>query len=308
MPIKIPNDLPSIGVLHDEGVILVREEDAVHQDIRPLQIALLNLMPEKIKTETQLIRQLGRTPLQIELTLLTTASYEAKNAPRGHMAAFYQTWPEVREQKFDGLLITGAPIERLEFEEVKYWRELTEILDWATDHVHGCYFLCWAAQAALFHYFGAPKYDLGKKLSGVFPHRRVTERHPLIAGFDDVFQVPVSRWTEVRHADFDAHENLEILAESDESGICIVQDSDHHRVFVFNHFEYDATTLGDEYARDITATGGKVALPAHYFPDDDPSSAAPNQWRSHAQLLYGNWINEIYQTTPYDMSKIGRRG
>lgn len=305
MPIKIPNDLPSTDVLLDEGVVLIREEEAVRQDIRPLQIALLNLMPEKVKTETQLIRQLGRTPLQIELTLLTTGSYEAKNAPRGHMAAFYQTWEDVRDRKFDGLVVTGAPIERLDFEQVKYWQELSEILDWATEHVHSSYFLCWAAQAALFHYFGVPKYDLGKKLSGVFPHRRVAERHPLIAGFDDEFQVPVSRWTEVRHADIDQHDTLEVLAESDESGLCIVQDSSQNRVFVFNHFEYDADTLGEEYSRDINATGGKVTPPAHYFPNDDPSLKPRNSWRSHAQLLYGNWINELYQTTPFDMDKIG---
>jgi len=305
MSIKIPNDLPSTDVLLDEGVSLIREEDAVRQDIRPLQIALLNLMPEKVKTETQLIRQLGRTPLQIELTLLTTGSYEAKNAPAGHMAAFYQTWSEVRARKFDGLVITGAPIERLEFEDVKYWPEFAEILDWATDHVHGCYFLCWAGQAALHKYYGVPKYDLGRKLSGVFEHRRVQERHPLIGGFDDRFRVPVSRWTEVRHADIDKHPELSVLVESDESGICIVEDEARRRVFVFNHFEYDAETLRDEYVRDVASTGGTVEVPAHYFPDDDPNKAPVNDWRSHAQLLYGNWLHEIYQTTPYDLTKIG---
>ncbi len=307
MPIKIPNDLPSTNVLLDEGVVLMREEDAVRQDIRPLQIAVLNLMPEKVQTETQLIRQLGRTPLQIELTLLTTGSYEATNAPQGHMAAFYQTWPEVRERKFDGLVITGAPIERLEFNEVKYWTEFAEILDWAATHVHGCYFLCWAGQAALYHYYGVPKYDLGYKLSGVFTHRRVVERHPLIAGFDDQFRVPVSRWTEVRHEDIDKHESLTVLAESDESGICIVQDNDWRRVFVFNHFEYDADTLRNEYVRDTKAAAGSVELPAHYFPGDDPDRPPLNDWRSHAQLLYGNWINDIYQTTPFDISLIGSR-
>jgi len=309
MPIKIPNDLPSTDVLLDEGVALMREQDAVRQDIRPLQIAVLNLMPEKVKTETQLIRQLGRTPLQIELTLLTTASYEAKNAPAGHMASFYQTWSEVRGRKFDGLLITGAPIERLEFEDVKYWPELTEILDWATDHVHSCYFLCWAGQAALHHYYGVPKYDLGRKLAGVFSHRRVAERHPLIAGFDDHFRVPVSRWTEVRHADIDKHAELNVLVESDESGICIVEDERHHRVFVFNHFEYDAETLRDEYVRDLAnggpGGGGAVEVPEHYFPGDDPAREPLNDWRSHAQLLYGNWINEIYQSTQFDILKIG---
>ena len=305
MPIKIPNDLPSTEVLLDEGVVLMREQDAVRQDIRPLQIAVLNLMPEKVKTETQLIRQLGRTPLQIELTLLTTGSYEAKNAPQGHMAAFYQTWSEVRERKFDGLLITGAPIERLEFEEVLYWPELTEILDWATSHVHSCYFLCWAGQAALYHYYGVPKYDLGRKLSGVYTHRRVEERHPLIAGFDDHFRVPVSRWTEIRHADIDQHDELSVLVESVESGICIIEDEARRRVFVFNHFEYDAGTLRDEYRRDVDSSGDGIVPPAHYFPGNDPSKEPQNDWRSHAQLLYGNWINEIYQTTPYDMSKIG---
>jgi homoserine O-succinyltransferase len=305
MSIKIPNDLPSTGLLLDEGVSLIREEDAVRQDIRPLQIALLNLMPEKVKTETQLIRQLGRTPLQIELTLLTTGSYAATNAPQGHMAAFYQTWSEVREQKFDGLVITGAPIERLEFEEVKYWPEFAEILDWATSHVHSCYFLCWAGQAALFNYYGVPKYDLGRKLSGIFEHRRAHQRNPLIGGFDDRFRVPVSRWTEVRHADIDKHAELAVLAESDESGICIVEDGARRRVFVFNHFEYDAGTLRDEYQRDVAAGGGNVEVPAHYFPDDDPALEPMNDWRSHAQLLYGNWLNEIYQSTPYDLARIG---
>ena len=304
MPIKIPNDLPSTDLLLDEGVALLSEEAAIRQDIRPLQIAVLNLMPEKVKTETQLIRQLGRTPLQIELTLLTTGSYEATNAPQGHMAAFYQPWPEVRDRKFDGLVITGAPIERLEFEDVKYWDELTEILDWATSHVHACYFLCWAGQAALHHYYGVPKYDLGRKLSGVFSHHRVEARHPLIAGFNDIFRVPVSRWTEVRHADIDKHDALQVLVESDESGICIVEDEARRRVFVFNHFEYDADTLREEYVRD-KAKDSQTEAPAHYFPDDDPTREPRNDWRSHAQLLYGNWINEIYQTTDFDMSKIG---
>ena len=304
MPIKIPNDLPSTDLLLDEGVELLREQDAVRQDIRPLQIALLNLMPEKVKTETQLIRQLGRTPLQIELTLLTTGSYEATNAPQGHMAAFYQPWPEVKDRKFDGLVITGAPIERLEFEDVKYWPEFAQILDWAATHVHSCYFLCWAGQAALHHYYGVPKYDLGKKLSGVFDHRRTIRRHPLIAGFDDVFRVPVSRWTEVRHADIEKHDDLAILAESDESGVCIAQDEARRRAFVFNHFEYDANTLKKEYFRDLEKDDG-TRIPAHYFPQDDPAIEPRNDWRSHAQLLYGNWINQIYQTTNFDISKIG---
>ena len=311
MPIKIPNDLPSIDVLLDEGVSLMREQDAARQDIRPLQIAVLNLMPEKVKTETQLIRQLGRSPLQVELTLLTTASYEPRNAPAGHMAAFYQAWPEVKDRKFDGLVITGAPIERLEFEDVKYWQELTELFEWAEDHVHGCYFLCWAGMAAAYHYYGVPKYDLGRKLSGIFPHRRVAHRRPLIAGFDDEFHVPVSRWTEVRRADVEKHEALEVLAESDESGVCIVEDVAKRRVFVFNHFEYDATTLADEYKRDTEASGGAadgVAVPAHYFPADNPDAAPVNNWRSHAQLLYGNWLTEIYETTPYDINRIGTEG
>jgi homoserine O-succinyltransferase/O-acetyltransferase len=311
MPIKIPNDLPSIDVLLDEGVSLLREQDAVRQDIRPLQIAVLNLMPEKVKTETQLIRQLGRSPLQVELTLLTTASYEPRNAPAGHMAAFYKTWPEVKHRKFDGLVITGAPIERLEFEEVKYWPELTELFDWARHNVHGCYFLCWAGMAAVYHYYGVPKYDLGKKLSGVFPHRRTARRRPLIAGFDDEFHVPVSRWTEVRRADVDQHDELEVLAESDESGVCIVEDAVRNRVFVFNHFEYDAGTLSDEYARDVESAGGPgagISVPSHYFPGDDPAKAPVNNWRSHAQLLYGNWLMQIYETTPYDIEKIGMEG
>lgn len=304
MPIRIPNDLPAARILRYEGVTVMRDDEAARQDVRPLQIAVLNLMPEKVKTETQLARQLGRTPLQVEMTLLTTSSYKPKNTPQGHMSAFYRPWEEVREHKYDGLIITGAPIERLDFEEVVYWPEMTEILDWSARNVHSSFFLCWAAQAALFHYYGIPKYDMGRKLSGVYRHRRLMSGMALTQGFDDEFAVPVSRWTEVRREDFEDNPDLLIMAEGDEAGVCLMQSRDQNRVFMFNHLEYDSHTLGDEYRRDAEAEGG-ADVPAYYFPDDDPNKEPRNSWRAHAQLLYGNWINMVYQTTPFDSSKIG---
>jgi homoserine O-succinyltransferase/O-acetyltransferase len=300
MPIKIPNDLPARAVLDSERVPVITETLALRQDIRPLQIALLNLMPEKIKTETQLLRVLGATPLQIEMTLLRPASHESRNTPQEHLTAFYSTWQEVRHRHFDALIVTGAPVEHLPYAEVTYWRELTAILDWTKTNVYSSLFICWGAQAALHHFHRLPKYDVGAKRFGVFRHRLLKPFEPLTAGFDDFFFVPVSRYTEVRHADVASIAGLDILVESEESGLCLIQDVAARRVYMFNHLEYDAETLLGEYRRD-RAAGLEPALPFNYFPDNDPELAPRMTWRAHRALLFGNWINMVYQGTPYDL-------
>lgn len=305
MPINIPDDLPARRTLEQEGVEVIRQHDATRQDIRPMRIALLNLMPRKVQTETQLARLIGSTPLQVELTLLTTSSYTPTNTPATHMAAFYKDWAEVSHQKFDGLIITGAPVEELPFEEVLYWSELTDILDWSRENATSALNICWGGQAALYHYYGIPKYPLAQKMFGVFPHRVVAPAAALMRGFDDSFPVPVSRHTENRRADIDRVASLEVLAESDESGLCLVYDQALNQAFMFNHLEYDAGTLEAEYRRDLESPRG-IELPAHYFPDDDPSKPPANSWRSHGHLLFANWINALYQQTPYEVSQIGR--
>lgn len=308
MPIKIPDDLPAAARLREEGVRVIGEDEALRQDIRPLQIALLNLMPEKPRTETQLARLLGATPLQIELTLLTTRSYQPKNVPPSHLQAFYKTWEEVRGQKFDGLIITGAPVEMIAFEEVEYWRELVGILDWTQTNVHSTFDICWGAQAALYHFHRVPKHILPSKRFGVYPHS-VIEKHDvmrpaLVRGFDDVFYVPVSRHTETRVEDLPRGVGLEVLAVSRQAGLCLLQDEPHRHILMFNHLEYDTLTLQDEYRRDL-GKRDDVALPENYYPYDDPDQRPRNRWRAYAHLLFGNWINEIYQTTPYDIGKVG---
>jgi homoserine O-succinyltransferase len=303
MPIKIPNDLPARAVLDRERVSVISEDVALRQDIRPLQIALLNLMPEKIKTETQLLRVLGATPLQIEMTLLRPGRHESKNTPQEHLTAFYKTWEEVRDKRFDALIVTGAPVEHLPYESVTYWNELTAIFDWTKTNVYSSLLICWGAQAALHHFHGLPKYDVGAKRFGVFRHRVLKPFEPLTAGFDDFFFVPVSRHTEVRHDDVAAVPALEILVESEESGICLIQETASRRFYMFNHLEYDAETLLGEYRRDRDA-GLKTALPFNYFPDNDPELAPRMTWRAHRNLLFGNWINMVYQGTPYDLAKL----
>jgi homoserine O-succinyltransferase len=300
MPIKIPNDLPARAILDAERVPVITEDLALRQDIRPLQIALLNLMPEKIKTETQLLRALGATPLQIEMTLLRPASHESKNTSQEHLIAFYKTWEQVQDKRFDALIITGAPVEHLAYEDVSYWRELTAIFDWTRTNVHSSLFICWGAQAALHHFHGLPKYDVGAKRFGIFRHRVLKPFEPLTAGFDDYLFVPVSRHTEVRHHDVAAVPALEILVESEESGICLMQDTASRRFYMFNHLEYDAETLLGEYSRD-QAAGLATALPFNYFPDNDPALPPRMTWRAHRNLLFGNWINLVYQSTPYDL-------
>ena len=308
MPIKIPNDLPAAEMLSAEGVGLIGENEALRQDIRPMQIALLNLMPEKRKTETQLARLLGATPLQVELTLLTTSTYRSSNVPPSHLQAFYKTWDDIRDRKFDGLIITGAPVELLQFEKVKYWDELKRILDWSRGHVHTCFHICWGAQAALHHFHGVPKHALPTKRFGVYTHyvieRRDAARPALLRGFDDYFLVPVSRHTEVRRDDIPEGSGLEVLAVSNAAGLCLVQDQAHRETFMFNHLEYDTYTLNDEYQRD-RAQRSDVPLPLNYYPDDDPEKAPRNCWRAYAHLLFGNWVNEMYQTTPFEVEEIG---
>jgi homoserine O-succinyltransferase len=305
MPIKIPDDLPAAKTLEEEGVVIIREHDAIRQDIRPMRIALLNLMPEKIKTETQLSRLIGATPLQVEMTLLTTASYTPTNTPPEHMLAFYRPWHEVADEKFDGLIVTGAPVEEIEFEAVKYWQELRDIYDWARTHVHSSFNICWGAQAALYHYHGVPKYPLPRKLSGIFAHRVLRRSAELTRGFNDVFPVPVSRYTENRRRDIDRHNSLEILAESDEAGLCLIEDHALNAVYMFNHLEYDTRSLSDEYNRDLKARPDTVRTPEHYFPGDDPAKRPVNTWRSHGHLLIANWINKLYQQTPFELAEIG---
>ena len=305
MPIKIPADLPAHDVLRREGVVVMSEETARRQDIRPLQIALLNLMPKKVQTETQFARLIGATPLQIELTLLRMTDHTPKNTAMDHLEAFYQTFEDARSRKFDGLVITGAPIEHLQYEDVSYWNELREIFDWTQTNVHHTMAVCWGGMAMLYHFHGIPKHMLPGKAFGCFRHYVVEPTSPFLRGFSDSFIVPVSRWTELRTEDLEINEDLRILIHSDDVGPCLIEDADHRALVMVNHLEYDSTTLRDEYNRDL-AKGGQIAMPIGYFPEDDASRTPENRWRSHGQLLYGNWINEIYQTTPYDLAQIGR--
>ena len=300
MPIKIPDHLPARRVLETEGVVVMREADAVRQDIRPLRIGLLNLMPNKVSTETQLARLIGATPLQVELTLVRITDHVSRHASPDHMEAFYRPWADVANERFDGFVITGAPVERLPFDAVTYWSELQRIFDWTQTHVHRTLTICWAAQAAVQHFCGVPKHELDRKAFGVFAHRGLAPASPILRGFPDRILVPVSRWTEVRRADLPANAGLEVLIESDETGLCLVSDPRHRALHMFNHLEYETATLGDEYRRD-----GGAQLPANYFPSDDPLLPPENSWRGNAHLLFGNWINEIYQTTPYDIEAIG---
>lgn len=297
MPIKIPSELPAYDVLNNEGVMVVAEDAARRQDIRPLQIGLLNLMPKKVQTETQFARVIGSGPLQIELTLIRMTDHETRNTSAAHMEAFYQTFAEAKSRKFDGLIITGAPIEHLPFEEVDYWKELQEVYDWTRTNVHSTFAVCWGAQAMLNHFHGVPKHTLDKKIFGCFEHRVTAPTSPFLRGFSDGFIAPASRWTEVRESDLPSE--LTVLARSDVSGVCLIRDEARNALYMFNHLEYEGDTLKQEYDRDVAA-GAEITIPANYFPDDDPKQPPRNLWRSHGHLLYGNWINEIYQTSPFD--------
>lgn len=305
MPIKIPDQLPAHEVLVREGVSVMDERTALRQDIRPLQIGLLNLMPNKVRTETQFARLIGASPLQVELTLVRIGNHKAKNTSEEHLISFYQTWEEVRHRKFDGFIITGAPVELLDFEDVTYWDELKSILDWTATNVHSSFFICWGAMAAAWHFHRVPKYTLDEKAFGVFRHRNNEPASPYLAGFSDDFAIPVSRWTEVRGADIPAGSGLDLLMESDVTGPCLLAETAGNRLYMFNHIEYDSTSLKEEYDRDVAA-GTPIAVPHGYYPDDDPTRRPLNRWRSHAHLLFGNWINQVYQTTAYDLESVGK--
>jgi homoserine O-succinyltransferase len=304
MPIKLPADLPAYDVLQREGVMLVSEDEAARQDIRPLRIALLNLMPKKIQTENQFARLIGATPLQIELSLIRMSEHQTRNTAAEHMESFYRPFSEVKTEKFDGLIITGAPIEHLPFQDVTYWEELCDVFEWTQTHVHSTLGVCWGGMAMINYFHDVKKHVLDQKLFGCFRHSNLAPSSPYLRGFSDDCVIPVSRWTEMHQAEIDANIGLNTLLSSEGAGPCLVEDQQHRALYLFNHFEYDSGTLKQEYDRDI-AEGTTINVPMNYYPNDDPSRPPQNRWRSHAHLLYGNWINEIYQTTPFESDLIG---
>ena len=304
MPIKIPDALPARDTLIEEGVAVLSDSDAIRQDIRPLQIGLLNLMPNKIRTETQIARLIGASPLQIEMTLVMVGGHTPKNTPQDHLISFYQNWNDVKHRKFDGFIITGAPIETMPFEEVSYWDELKAIFEWTRTNVHSSFFICWGAMAAAYHFHDVPKHQLSEKAFGVYRHRNFQPASPYLSGFSDDFQIPVSRWTEVRRGDIETARALKILMESDETGPCLLSEPEARNLYCFNHIEYDSTSLKEEYERDIAA-GKTIHLPNGYFPKDAASAQPQNRWRSHAHLLFGNLIYQVFQTTPFEIGEIG---
>src|SRR5699024_3957970 len=300
MPINIPKSLPAIEHLKREKIFVMDDERAATQDIRPLNIAILHLMPEKEKTQLQLLRLLGNTPLQVNITFLHTASYSSKNTSPSHLAHFYKTFEEVKTDRFDGLIITGAPIEHLQFEDVAYWHELQEIMAWSKHYVTSTMHICWGAQAALYYHFGIQKYELPRKCSGVFEHTLTDPTIKLVRGFNDYFIAPHSRYTDVSLEELQAHPELHVLAISNEAGAFMIKSKDGKQIMLTGHLEYDADTLAEEYARDI-AKGMKIDMPKHYFPNDDPTQQPLNMWRAHTHLLFSNWLNYyVYQQTPYN--------
>lgn len=306
MPIKIPDKLPAAEILRKENIFVMEEERALHQDIRPLRIAILNLMPTKIETETQILRLLSNNPLQIDIVLLHPESHQPKNTPVEYLKTFYNTFSEVKDEKFDGLIITGAPVELLDFSEVDYWEELKEIMEWSKSNVFSTLHICWGAQAGLYYHYGIDKVPLEKKLSGVFKHYVTNKNARLVRGFDDVFYAPHSRYTGVNREDIERNPSLEILAESKEAGVFIVVSKNDRQVFITGHPEYDRLTLQKEYERDINK-GLDIEIPYNYFPGNDPEKTPALNWRSHASLLYINWLNYyVYQSTPYDLNQISR--
>lgn len=304
MPIKIPDSLPARATLEGENIFVMTEYRAIHQDMRPLNLLILNLMPTKIVTETQLLRKLSNSPLQVEVELLQMASHTSQNTDADHLSSFYTTFDKIKDRKFDGMIITGAPVENYDFTDVDYWPELCGIMDWTTTHVHSTLHVCWGAQAGLFYHYGIPKYSLGEKLFGVFPHTALKKQSPLFRGFDDVFYVPHSRHTENHEEDIRKIPELELLAVSEEAGVFAVKSEDNRRFFITGHPEYDPDTLSREYFRDVDK-GLPIHVPLHYFPNDDPAQPPIVQWRSAGQLFYTNWLNYyVYQTTPYDITQI----
>ncbi len=305
MPLNIPDLLPAVEILQEENIFVMRETTAIHQDIRPLRIVILNLMPVKTTTETHILRLLSNSPLQVEVTFLHTIEHVSKNTSIDHLKSFYKNFSQIRDQKFDGMIITGAPIEHLEFEEVDYWGELKEIMDWAVHHVTSSMFICWGAQAGLYHYYKVPKYPLQRKMFGVFNHMVNNPKVPLVRGFDEEFLAPHSRHTEVRRSDIEKIPDLEIVSESPDAGIYIVKNKGGRQIFITGHSEYDPETLKEEYERDLKK-GLPIDIPVNYFPEDDPKKAPKNRWKSHANLLYYNWLNYyVYQITPYNINEIG---
>ncbi|WP_226344218.1 homoserine O-acetyltransferase MetA [Agilicoccus flavus] len=305
MPVNIPRELPARSVLQDENVFVMSRDRAQHQDIRPLRIAILNLMPTKIATETHLLRLLGNSPIQVEITLLRMGTHESRNTPPEHLESFYTTFDAVRSQRFDGLVITGAPVELLPFEDVDYWGELVEILDWSREHVWSTMHVCWGAQAGLYHHHGVPKYELPAKMFGIFAHQVLDPRAPILSGFDEVFPAPHSRHTEVRAEDVEAVPGVRVLATSPDAGVYLAATDDGRQIYVTGHPEYERDTLRAEYDRDV-ARGLRIQVPHNYFPGDDPAGNPLVTWRSHAFLLYSNWLNHcVYQGTPFDLDTGG---
>ncbi len=304
MPLIIPKELPAFAALENENVFVMHKARAVSQDIRPLRILLVNLMPTKIATETQIARVLANSPLQVQLTLLRMGSHESTHVSGAHLEAFYKTFEEIRSERFDGMIITGAPVEQMAYEDVDYWPELCAVMDYSRTHVYSTMHICWGAQAALYYHYGIPKYPVAKKVFGVFPHRVTRPRNPLVRGFDEVFYAPHSRHTEVRRADVDKVDALRVLAESDEAGLHLLATDSGRQIFILGHMEYDKDTLRSEYERDV-AKGLPIEVPKHYFYDDDPAKDVIFRWRSHANLLFSNWLNYyVYQTTPYDLEQL----
>lgn len=300
MPIRIADRLPARKVLESENIFVMTENRARHQDIRPLKILILNLMPTKIETETQLLRQLSNTPLQVDITFIHTATHISKNIAPEHLEHFYKSFDEIKGQHFDGMIITGAPVEQMDFEKVDYWPELRAIMDWSKKYVYSTLHICWGAQAALYYHYGIPKYELDSKLSGIFHQRPLVDHHPLLRGFDDDFYMPHSRYTQVDSSIVESHKDLRVLAESIEAGPSIVVTEDGRQIFVMGHCEYDRYTLANEYQRDCER-GLNPQIPKNYFPDDDPTKEPVMLWKSHAYLLFSNWLNYcVYQETPYE--------
>ena len=305
MPIRIPNDLPAAQVMQQENIFVMKHQRATTQHIRPLEIVVLNLMPTKIVTETQLTRLLGNTPLQVNLELMHTSTHRSKNVPEDHLLTFYKTFEEIKDRKFDGMVITGAPVEHMAFEDVDYWPELCRIMEWSKTHVHSTLHICWGAQAGLYYHYGINKQPLDQKIFGVYPHQADYKRSILLRGFDDTFYVPHSRHTTVRREDIEAVPGLKILASSEEAGVYAIQNKNGHHIFITGHSEYDPRTLETEYLRDKNL-GKPISVPENYYPDDDDTKEPIVRWRSHANLLFSNWLNySVYQTTPYDIDTVG---
>ena len=305
MPIRIPNDLPAAHVMQEENIFIMKHTRAITQEIRPLEIVVLNLMPTKIATETQLTRLLGNTPLQVNLELMHTSTHQSRNVPEEHLLTFYKTFEELKDRKFDGMVITGAPVEQMDFEDVDYWGELCRIMEWSKTHVHSTLHICWGAQAGLYYHYGIRKHPLERKLFGVYPHHADYKRSILLRGFDDTFYVPHSRHTTVHREDIEAVPGLKILASSEEAGVYAIMNKNGHHIFITGHSEYDPRTLETEYLRD-KKLGKPISVPEHYYPDDDDTKEPIVRWRGHANLLFSNWLNYfVYQTTPYDIKTVG---